>query len=167
MSKWLLILTLLATQNLLAHTIPKFIQVNEHIARGGRPSEADVKELKSMGYKTIINIEDAMKVVKSEMSLAKSLGLQYYSFPMASLREPKDKLVDNILVQLKNPENYPIFIHCQHGEDRTGMMMGFYRFYFEGWSAQQAYKEMKDLGFHAILFPLKHYWDERTSGEND
>lgn len=165
MSRLLLLSILFATQNLFAHAIPKFVQVNGQVARGGRPSMQDVQDLKALGFKTIINLENSMKVVKAEMNFATGIGMQYYSVPLASLREPSDKDVDFILQQLKNPDNYPVFIHCQHGEDRTGMMMGFYRFYFDGWTAVQSYKEMKALGFHAILFPLKHYWDERTEGD--
>ena len=51
-----------------------------------------------------------------------------------------------------NSENHPIFVHCRHGADRTGMMSALYRIKHDGWSKQEAIDEMVHggLGFHSI-----------------
>jgi protein tyrosine/serine phosphatase len=60
----------------------------------------------------------------------------------------------------------PIFVHCQHGEDRTGLIVGLYRVETEHWSPAAAYREMIAKGFHKILFFLNHYYEERTGWED-
>jgi protein tyrosine/serine phosphatase len=60
----------------------------------------------------------------------------------------------------------PIFVHCQQGEDRTGLIVGLYRVETEHWSPAAAYREMIAKGFHKILFFLNHYYEERTGWED-
>jgi len=50
-------------------------------------------------------------------------------------------------------------VHCQHGADRTGMMTAIYRIAVEGWSKEDAIKEMTEggFGFHAIWKDLPVY----------
>ncbi len=41
-------------------------------------------------------------------------------------------------------------MHCRLGDDRTGMAVASYRMAEEGWSADEAMKEMKTFGFSAV-----------------
>ena len=41
----------------------------------------------------------------------------------------------------------PILIHCWHGSDRTGAVIAMYRIVFQGWSKENAIKEMTEEGF--------------------
>jgi protein tyrosine/serine phosphatase len=43
---------------------------------------------------------------------------------------------------LRDPENYPLLVHCRNGVDRTGYMLGIYRLEVDGWSAARATREM-------------------------
>jgi protein tyrosine/serine phosphatase len=38
-------------------------------------------------------------------------------------------------------------MHCKHGSDRTGLMAAMYRVVVQGWSKEQALKEMTEGGF--------------------
>jgi protein tyrosine/serine phosphatase len=46
----------------------------------------------------------------------------------------------------------PAFIHCQHGADRTGTMVAVYRVRVQGWTKEDAIKEMMEekYGFHHV-----------------
>src|SRR5437868_569806 len=155
MIKFLVFISLfVATPLLQAHQIPNFSQVQKDMYRGGRPSAQDLKDLKAMGIKTILNVENDDQAVAEETKMAAALGFKFVSVPTASWKKPKDDKVDLVLQTLHEPKNYPIFIHCKHGQDRTGMMIGLYRVEAEGWRAEDAYQEMLDLGFHRILFVL-------------
>lgn len=158
---------LIATPLLQAHSIPNFRQVHEGLYRGGRPSVQDLKELKQMGIKTILNLENHRYPVSQEKKVAAALNLNYISIPTASFFKPKDVRVDQVLEILADPAQYPIFIHCTHGRDRTGMMVGLYRVEKEGWPAAMAYREMKDLGFRKILFRLDDYFKDRSGLDRD
>ncbi|MBC7371188.1 MAG: tyrosine-protein phosphatase [Bdellovibrionaceae bacterium] len=145
-----------------AHNIPNFQQVHKELFRGGRPSVQDLRDLKKMGIRTILNLENDNKAVAAETDVAKALNFNYISIPTATFFKPSDENVDRIQEILKNPNNYPIFIHCTHGRDRTGLMMGIYRVEADGWDPKLAYKEMVDLGFRKVLLALKGYYKDRT-----
>jgi len=46
----------------------------------------------------------------------------------------------------------PVFVHCEHGADRTGIACAAYRIVVQGWSKQQAIDEMVNggYGFHRV-----------------
>jgi protein tyrosine/serine phosphatase len=37
-------------------------------------------------------------------------------------------------------------VHCEHGHDRTGMIVALYRVCFDGWGPETAYQEMINMG---------------------
>ena len=53
----------------------------------------------------------------------------------------------------------PIFVHCQHGADRTGTVCAIYRITIQGWSKDEAIEEMTKggFGFHGIWQNLPDY----------
>jgi protein-tyrosine phosphatase len=56
---------------------------------------------------------------------------------------------------MNNPENLPVFIHCERGADRTGAMVGFYRMAVQGWDAARAFKEAREIGMRWWYAGLK------------
>jgi tyrosine-protein phosphatase SIW14 len=142
-----------------ATDLPDFYNVSEGIYRGGRPTEDGLAQLAQMGIKTIIDLENVDKIVAAEKIAAASLQMNVLSFPMSGFFAPVESQVDQILVELTKPENRPVYVHCQHGHDRTGLIIGLYRVNFEGWAPKVAYQEMWDRGFHPkLLFPLDNYF---------
>ncbi len=55
--------------------------------------------------------------------------------------------------------NTPVFVHCQHGADRTGTICAIYRIIIQGWSREDAVEEMTKggYGFHSIWDNLADY----------
>lgn len=143
--------------------LPNRAIVTENILRGGRPSDEGLKQLKSLNVRTLMNLENDMNAVQHEMSVTKELGLVEISSPMYSLYAPTDAQVDAVLAVLQDSRNFPIYLHCKHGQDRTGMIVGLYRVFVQGWTPQDAYREMRSLGFHPILWNLDRYFKRRSS----
>ena len=58
--------------------------------------------------------------------------------------------------------NLPVFVHCQHGADRTGTMSAVYRIFVQGWDKEDAIKEMTNggFGFHSVWWSLVKYLKE-------
>ncbi len=146
--------------------IPNFRQVSDGLFRGGRPNPQGLLDLHEAGIKTIINLESNLHAVTEEEEIVAPLAMQFLSIPLKSFRTPKDADVKRILEVLNNPANYPIFIHCLHGQDRTGLIVGLFRIFSQGWPAKQAYAEMLQNGFHRILFPLDKYFRRVTEPRN-
>jgi len=53
----------------------------------------------------------------------------------------------------------PMFIHCQHGSDRTGTMCAVYRVKVMAWPKEAAIREMVHgpFGFHRIWTNLPNF----------
>src|SRR5436305_14847725 len=56
--------------------------VSPGIWRGRRPDTATLKQLKTMGVKTVLDLEDTSSVIKSERSTVNGLGMTFISEPM-------------------------------------------------------------------------------------
>ncbi len=145
------------------NAIPNFLQVTNNLFRGGRPNTGDLATLKSeKSITTVINLENKMPLVDQENKIATDLGLKFISSPMDAAVRPTDKQVNQILADLQDASNEPIFIHCHHGQDRSGLIIGLYRVEVQGWTPAKAYQEMLDNGFHSNLVALDKYFRNRT-----
>lgn len=136
--------------------IPNFYKVNENIYRGGRPSEEAIKELKKLGIKSILNLEKGIfnkipSYIKKEKKLAEEEGLIFLWVPMHPLFAPKQKDIEKAISYLTDPSLQPIYVHCERGSDRTGIVIAAYRIKINGWTYQEAYEEMKKYGHRRIL----------------
>lgn len=143
--------------------IPNLFKMNDNLYRGGRLTAAGMKQLKKMGVTTIINIENDADAIKVDKNFAAANGLRYISIPFDTWSTPSDAKVDGVLKLLQDRSLGPIYLHCKHGRDRTGMIMGLYRVEVDGWDSKTAYKEMKDRGFRSALFKLTNYYKNRTN----
>lgn len=143
------LLAALAALPALASTpdLPNFHQIAPGIWRGAAPTEAGLRQLKALGVKTIIDLRIAPKTVKKEGIYARSLGFNWINLPMGS-DPPTPKEVSTLLATLKQAPQSPVYVHCQHGADRTGCMIGIYRVTQDGWTFPRAYAEMRQDGFN-------------------
>jgi len=142
--------------------IPAFREVTPDIFRGARPNASGLSALAKQGIKTDLDLEDNAPAIAAETIIAKQLGLQFISREMSSTQSPTDNEVNDILSILEDQSNYPIFIHCKLGEDRTGLIVALYRVLDQKWAAQDAYNEWVQDGFHVFLKNLSGYFSQRT-----
>lgn len=153
----------LNTQQWDSNDLPALSQVTPSFLRGGRPTALGIKKLKEMGIKTIVNLENDDEAILEEQQWAKKAGIEFHSIPLSWFFSPSEEDVSLALNLINDPTKTPVFLHCQHGEDRTGLIVGLYRVYLQEWSPQQAYQEMLDFNFHPILLGLDNYFREKTN----
>jgi tyrosine-protein phosphatase SIW14 len=130
--------------------IKNFRQVHEWLYRGAQPSEAALRQLKEFGINTIVSFRWTLSVILQEKAIVQKLGMNLYNIPLSYWALPNRREIDRFLSIMGDEKNRPIFIHCQHGCDRTGMMIAIYRIAHEGWDVDDAYNEMRACGFHKI-----------------
>lgn len=88
-------------------------------------------------------------------------GLAYEHIYMKAWH-PERKEIVRFLQIVTDPKRTPVLLHCQHGADRTGTMSAIYRIVVEGWSKEDALREMQDgdFGFHSIWGNLPDWINE-------
>jgi len=141
-----------------AKGISNFAEVSPTLYRGAQPSHEGLETLKNLGVNLIVDLRGSAS--KDEEATAKKLGMQYVSIP-SHCPFPKDEPFAKFLRVLRENPAKKVFVHCRLGDDRTGMAVASYRMAEEGWSAEEAMKEMKTFGFntahHAICPGLADY----------
>jgi protein tyrosine/serine phosphatase len=131
-------------------TIRNFGKVNENYYRGSQPTEVEMIQLKKMGIKTVIDLRRDRKVGAEDW--AKKAGLQYFNIPLKSSVAATDDETNYFLTLVNDPANWPVYVHCKGGRHRTGALTGAYRISHDGWTAEQAFTEMKKYDFDNGLF---------------
>jgi protein tyrosine/serine phosphatase len=140
--------------------LPNFHQVNSQLYRGAQPKAGGLQKLKADGIKTIVNLRGTDDQTRAEGDAARTLGLRYYSVPLPGFSAPEDKEVQQVLDIINAPDNQPVFVHCHHGEDRTGTIIACYRITHDGWTATQAKKEAESYGMSWTQVGMKGYIDK-------
>jgi len=153
---YVVILSILTIGNGKTDTIPNFHQVNPWLYRGGRPRQEGFTQLKQIGIKTIINLERELfekepGEVKKERNWATEANIQFYHIPMHPICAPKKEDVERATTLIIDPANQPVFVHCDRGSDRTGIVIAAYRMGYEDRTFQQAYEEMVRYGHRTIV----------------
>jgi protein tyrosine/serine phosphatase len=127
--------------------LPNLHQVSPDLYRGAQPTAEGIKQLKEMGIKTVIDLRS----FHSDRDLVVPLGMGFEAIEMKAWHiETRD--VVKFLKIVTDKSRGPFFVHCQHGADRTGTQCAMYRIAVQGWSKEDALREMTGggFGFHEI-----------------
>ena len=142
--------------------LPNFGTVAPGFYRGAAPTEEGLKKLKALGVKTIIDLRIAPHLVKAEGQEVKRLGLTFVNLPMGA-DPPTKKEVATFLAISGQAASSPVYVHCQHGADRTGTMVGIYREVHDHWDFAKTYAEMRHYGFNPHWAKLREAVQERAA----
>ncbi len=138
--------------------VHNFTEVDEHIFRGGQPTQEGLKSLAKLGVKTIIDLRGNEQ--QGEKQEVEALGMKYLHFAMPALAAPTDERVAEVLKVLEDPAmstDWPVFIHCMRGKDRTGVIVACYRIKHQGWDNQKALEEAKQHGLSRLEWRMQQY----------
>ncbi len=137
--------------------LPNFHQVNSQLYRGAQPLDGGVRRLAQLGIKSIINLRGQDEHTRAEQREAEALGLKYRSFALPGLRRPSREKVEEVLTFINDPVNQPVFVHCHHGEDRTGVIIAVYRITHDHWTSKEAKAEAKCYGMNPLQILMKDF----------
>jgi protein tyrosine/serine phosphatase len=122
--------------------LPNLYKVSADLYRGAQPTTEGFQELKKLEIRTVVNLKES----NGDQAQLAELGLAYEPIPMTAFRVKDDDVV-RFLHIVGQPGNAPIFVHCQRGADRTGLMCAVYRIAVQGWTKDAALAEMTQGGF--------------------
>jgi protein tyrosine/serine phosphatase len=139
--------------------VPNFHQVDTHVYRGGQPSKRGLESLARLGIKTIVDLREGGARSSAERQAVEALGMRYVSIPMRGMRAPADDQIAHALAVLDTPgsSNWPVFVHCKRGADRTGTVIACYRISHDHWTNSKALKEAKLYGMHWAERAMREY----------
>jgi hypothetical protein len=146
-----------STVNTVSHGIPNLSQVEPGVWRGGQPTAEGWKWLASQGVILDIKLNPDSEGSDAD---AGQYGITVMYDPITTAEQTVGKPERDKIIFAVMPIGPGTFIHCTHGQDRTGIVIGAYRVMVEDWSKDAAYKEMITNGFHPALYGLCRSWQE-------
>lgn len=131
--------------------VPNFAVVSPVLARGAQPTREGFRALRDRGIRTIV----ALRWRHADDAALAGLGLNSYRL-RAKQWHPETEDVVRAMKVILTPEYQPVFVHCQAGKDRTGLVVAVYRILVDGWSVDDAIAERKAFG-------AADFWEENKT----
>jgi protein tyrosine/serine phosphatase len=132
--------------------LPHFGIVSDQLYRGAQPEAAGFAELKKLGIDIVVNLRHEPDWIARERALVEAQGMRYVSIPWRGKQDPKPEQAAEFLGVLRDNPDRKVFVHCQRGAERTGVMVACYRMSRENWTPEQALAEMETFRFRAGRF---------------
>lgn len=136
--------------------LPNFGRVTENLYRGGQPTSDGFNALHAMGVGMVVNFRENR--AETEKREVESRGMKYVGIPWSASHQPSNTQVLEFLDLVRANPNTKIFVHCQRGADRTGVMIAAYRIAVEHEPVAGAISEMHRFHYDWLFRPqLKRY----------
>lgn len=139
--------------------VPNAGKITAGLFRGGQPSEQGFAALAGMGINVVVDLRGSRE---GERERVTKLGMQYVPIPW-HCPFPRDEVFARFLALLRQNPGKKVFVHCRLGDDRTGMTIAAYRMAEQGWTAEEAKREMETYGFslaHHLICPSLSSYEE-------
>jgi protein tyrosine/serine phosphatase len=118
---------------------------------GAQPERASLERLKELyGIKTVVNLRGVCPDegwFMREKDAVDAIGAKWVQLPTSGYLAPRPETVEAFFDLIEDEANWPIFVHCQMGVHRTGLMLALYRMQYEGGPGARALAEMRANGF--------------------
>jgi protein tyrosine phosphatase (PTP) superfamily phosphohydrolase (DUF442 family) len=137
--------------------ISNFGIVSDQLYRGAQPDTAGFAELKKLRIDIVVNLRHETGQNQREGRLVQALGMRYVNIPWRGWDEPKIEQVEQFLSLLRDNPERRLFVHCERGSERTGVMVACYRMSRDHWTPERALAEMHAFGFRSRFRHLARF----------
>lgn len=123
-------------------------KVSDTLYRSEQLVKRDLGLVNSLDIKTIVNLRPSNKDKKEFFNT----NITLIDVPMRAW-SVKDEQIAEALWQIEEGQKKgSVLLHCYHGSDRTGLVVGMYRIIYQNWEIEDAYEEMRkgEYGFNTI-----------------
>lgn len=145
------------------HGVPNLQPVDPiaEVYRSGQPSSPEAWEyVKALGVTVVVKLN---RESEGSDDAAERAGLTVVKIPMPPssagevLEAPSAADIRRAVEAMRAGH---VLLHCEHGQDRTGLVAAAYRVLVDGWSRSAARREMLAAGFHVELLGLDDAWED-------
>jgi protein tyrosine/serine phosphatase len=121
------------------------------IYRGGQPESCgEMEHLKAIGVKSILKLNDAgrpIDVAEKQQAAALGLTMTSFGFEASSIGEASTCTdVAEALAFLRDESNWPVYVHCTMGKDRTGYVVGMFERLYLGRDTAEVLDHLRQFG---------------------
>ena len=129
-------------------------RVTPQLFRSAQPDAAGMREIEKLGVRTVIDLRD----LNDDKDEARGTKLALRRVKMDTWHIEDEDIV-RVLAMLRRKGDGPFLVHCHHGSDRTGVVCAMFRIVEQGWSREEAIRELKDggYGFHKAWANIPRY----------
>jgi len=129
------------------------VSTDPTLIRSGEPSARFLRRLHDEhGLRTIVNLRE--KSFRAEASFAEAnKDVTVYVFNWRPDTIPPKEDIDRLLALYRDPDNFPMLVHCRAGKDRAGLAVALWRIEMEGWRPEDAMAEMEEYGYSYARYP--------------
>ncbi len=120
-----------------------FYRIEPDLYRSAQPTPDGFRKLAGLGVKTVLDVAGGA----GDAPFAQGTALKLLHVPMSAFGLRDDRVLDALRI-LADPANRPVLIHCRQGADRTGAIVALYRVVVQGWTKEDALREMNRGGYH-------------------
>jgi protein tyrosine/serine phosphatase len=134
--------------------VPNLHRLTPTLYRSEQPTALGMKNLEKLGIRTVINL----RYFNNDRKEAAGTLLRTERVKILTWNIDDEHVID-VMRMLKQAENGPFLIHCQHGADRTGLMSAMYRILEQGWTVDDALAELTGggYGYHSVWTNILRY----------
>jgi tyrosine-protein phosphatase SIW14 len=133
--------------------VPNAGSVTGTLFRGAQPTSDAFSSLQKLGVNIVVDLRGEGGEVGTEKNSVESHGMRFVSLPWNGASVPSREELLTFFTLLRDNPDQKVFIHCEYGADRTGVMIALYRIAVDHWTPQQAISEMKDFHYHSFTLP--------------
>lgn len=123
--------------------LANYDRVDAQVRRSAQPSKLGFERLRQEGVVSVLNLRS--DPLPDEEQTVTSLGMHYRWLPLNRWWPPTQRDLDRVLA-LMDELPKPLLVHCQHGCDRTGWAVAYWRVRRDGWTQADARREAREYG---------------------
>ena len=122
----------------------------------------DVATVEQLGIKSVINLRFFNR--KDNESILTGRGIDLLNQPLLTWHIKPEDIAKVLYIIKQQQRKGAVLVHCYHGADRTGLIIGMYRIIYQGWLIEVAKKEMQqgNFGYHSIWKNLDNLFTEEN-----